>query len=72
MMSVILNDVTVGLNLLSIEYDDLWPCTLLHDYRTRFNLSSLELAIFWVSLKSLSEVVLYENDGVLKSRDCVS
>ena len=70
-MSVILNDVTVGLNLLGIEYDDLGSLTLLHDYRTRFNLSSLKLAIFRVSLITLSEVVLDENDGVLEARDCV-
>ena len=71
MMSVILNDVTVSLNLLGIEYDDLGSRTLLHDYRTRFNLSSLELAIFRVSFKPLSEVILDENDGVLEARDCV-
>ena len=72
MMSVILNDVTVGLNLFSIEYDDLRSRTLLHDYRTRFNLSSLQLAIFRVSLKPLGEVVLDENDGFLVARDGVS
>lgn len=71
MMSVILNDVTVGLNLFSIEYDDLRSRTLLHDYRTRFNLSSLQLAIFRVSLKTLGKVVLDENDCVLVARDGV-
>ena len=70
-MSVVLNDVTVGLNLFSIEYDDLRSRALLHDYRTRFNLSSLQLAIFRISLKTLGEVVLDENDGVFVARDGV-
>ena len=70
-MSVVLNDITVGLNLFIIEYYYLRSRALLHDYCTRFNLSSLQLAIFRISLKTLGEVVLDENDGVFVARDSV-